>query len=394
MFGFEGLVDLLYDWYTGLITAIVSVLFQNAVPTTDEIMTDFFAVSVGGTLGAARVVVNGIAIIIVFVVILSPTRSHGKRISRLVKSVVLVALFGWLFYPIYSLIYNLSQGLTEAALILGTSGSDGDIAKFNTMIEGLTFIGVFDKFVAALLSGTFSFVALAEVWIMKILLMGVLIGYPLVLALLPLGWFVIGLFHAANSIILVIVIAPPLMALGFALPLISRNLIPGGSAFALESMTAIIGSLLALAIPIVLFFLAFKASHEVFGRLETMMSGAIDVASMPPMTLNEMQKDVGDTHSGFFKTVVVDTVGDAVLYGNGSGSIVRDMGRAAVDMGATAATLAGHPWIGAAVKGGGVMVGQALDRRNAGSEVNESEPEEVNTDEQRRPIEVPRNTSE
>lgn len=378
MFGFGEFVDALFGWYTSIITGIIGVLFSVAVPTSDELASDFFTLGIGGTLGAARITVVAIAVFITLIVVLRPTKPHGTKIANTVIGMLMMGVFAWLFYPAYGLLYNLSQGLTKAVVALVTSNADGEISQINALIEGLIPANIIDKFIAGFISGGLSYLVLGEVWALKMLLFAVLILYPIVLALYPLGWFTHGLFHASNSLILVIVLSPPLMALGFALPLILKNIIPLGSVVVAESLVAVIGAAFALLVPIGLFWLAFTTSHRVFGSLESRMSGAIDVATLPPLTLEDMQRDATNTQTSAFKGMVMEVVGDRVLNGAGSDNLVGEVGRMAVNAGATAATAAGYPAAGMAIKvGGGAIVTKIEDRQAQKREAKQPQEEKA-----------------
>jgi hypothetical protein len=111
-------------------------------------------------------------------------------------------------------------------------------------------------------------------------------------------------------------------------------------------------------------------SQEVFGAIDSQISGSIDVATMPPVTLQDSQKDVKDVHASPLKMVVADVVGDNLMKGE---SMFGNIRGTAVNAAASAVSVAGHPYIGVALKGGNAMLDRATAKKNTseGGEASE-----------------------
>lgn len=358
-----GLANLLTQWYAGLVGEIVKFLFVISVPSPDQLVHNFFSLSIGGTLGLASRVIVLIAVIAALIIALTPARNHGKKISRVLTSMTLLALFGYFFYPLYSLLYALSQGLTEAALDLANGSSNGTTDALIKLFSGLTVLDVFSKLVTGLLSGTFGFFTFGEAITLRILLFVILIFYPLILALRPLGGVANTIFHAANSAIITVVVSPPVMGFFFTLPLLVQKYIPGGNLPGFAMFPAIIGAVLASVVPLALAFFAYKGSSEVFGSIDA-MGGRFDVGSMPPVTIDDVNKDIDETHNSPFKDVATDVIGDGML----NGTLFSDMRKTFVDGVASTSAAMGHPYVGMAVKGVDGYLRQRQEKKTGGQD--------------------------
>jgi len=203
----------------------------------------------------------------------------------------------------------------------------------------------------------------------------VLIFYPLAIALRPLGEFGNKLFNLFNAALITTLVAPPFMAFFFVLPAFMQGLLPAVALVA-TPFFAIVGSLISMASPYIVFYLAYKKSSDVFGRLDD-VSGKFDIGDMPPVSVGEMNNDVQKTGNSAHMAMIADTIGDAVLYNNdGKRDFFDDIVKPGVDYAATAATAAGHPYLGMAAK----VATSAYDKaRDKGKDSTPGpQPEEVN----------------
>lgn len=350
----EDLARALREWYITFLETIVTVLTTVAVPPLEVLKSDFFLLALGGTYGLARILVALVASAVAFIVVISPTARHGVKIQRAVVSMGLVIVFGWLFFPVYGMFYNLSKGFTIGSLALLNAGDSNGVID---IVIGLFPIASAAEAINTIISmgisgilGIFIVIEAAGLFIMSLL---VWILYPLGIAVRPLGQLGNNVFNAFNAVVITTLFAPPIMAFAYLLPAFAQKYTAGFSVVA-SPFFAIVGSLIAMATPIVILFLAFKRSSEVFGRIDD-ASGKFDIGHIPPVSIEEIQNDVRVTNHTSTSAVVADVIGDSMLYGKEKGDLFDDIAKTAVNVAASAATVAGHPYLGMAAKAAGGM---------------------------------------
>lgn len=357
------MANALRGWYASMLVWLVDLVTTIAVPSPLTLVNEFFSFALGGTYGLARVLVVFIAVMVALVIILSPTARHGVKIQRLLTSIFMVILLGWVFFPLYGLLYNLSKaGVGAAKALLTTEGEtiyDAVMRLFGT----LNIVDAINTIIATGISGVFGvFLAGTAVWLFVTSIV-VMIGYPLAIAIRPLGKFGNTVFNLFNAAILTTLLSPTIMAFLFMAPLFIQKYIPG-MAIVATPFFALVGSLGALLTPYVIFFMSFRKSSEVFGRLDD-ASGQLDIGHMPPVSVEEIQNDVSVTNNMNASAIIADAVGDSLLYNDGSKGLFDDIIKKGVDIGATAATAAGHPYVGFAAKAaGGVYANLRNDQKD------------------------------
>lgn len=369
---FRDLAEALREWYATLLKAVVDLITTVAVPAPETLVNNFFSLALGATYGFARILVAIIAIIIAFIIIVSPTARHGMKIQRTLTSMLMVIVMGWVFYPLYSLLYNLSKAGTEGLVsIIKTDGEnayDATLRLFTTVnvadaintIISTGISGVFGVFIIGLAAGLY------------VATIVVMIFYPLAIAIRPLGTFGARVFNAFNAAILTTLLSPSIMAATYLFPLyIQKYMSP--VAMAVSPVFAIIGSVLAVAAPVVIFFLAYKKSSEVFGRLDD-ASGRFDIGQMPPVSVEDVKNDVQVTQNAGATAIIADALGDSLLYGGDKGDMLDNLVKKGVDIAATATAAAGHPYIGVGLKAAGA--GYAHLREGAKEGASGTQPNE------------------
>src|SRR5690606_29708969 len=97
-------------------------------------------------------------------------------------------------------------------------------------------------------------------------------------------------------------VAPPIMAFTFLLPAFAQKYFTG-IAPVLSPFLAIVGSLLALIVPLAIFSWCYQRSSAVFGRLDD-VSGKFDIGRMPPVSVDEIKQDVKVTNRSTLSAIV------------------------------------------------------------------------------------------
>lgn len=341
----NGLAQAIAGWYTEGVKQSINFLLMYSVPSPDEIKGKFFSTALGGTFGLSTLLIGGVAIFVGAAVIVRFNRDHGRKISKMISSIVWLVVFVLLFYRGYSLLYGFFQGVGQGALNLLTSTAGGTVAQLNNILLVVTPQGVGAILILGTFSAVFSLFTLAEAFAFHVILYGLLIVYPLLIALRPLPVFNT-LFHAANSAVVVVALSPSVMVWAYALPVIISNGFPGATASGLSVVLTFVCSLFAFAVPIVLAVLVFNTSRQVFGKVESQVEGAVSIISMPPVDMNDVRRDIDQVHASPMKAILTEVVGDGLLHGD----LFDDFGKVAVNAAATGFAVAGHPYVSAGIK--------------------------------------------
>lgn len=339
----------LTQWYNDVLVATVQYMLAVAAPSIDEITTGFFSVLLGGTLGLANLVILAVVVLVSILVLITIKKDHKVKISRTITSMVGLVLFAYLFYRAYAFLYNLQQLLIQFTMNFLTGSKDATEVSIADAIAGLDPLGVV---VSTFFGWLFGWLAYAEAFGLHVMFVTVLIFYPLILALRPLGGFFNVIFHVANASLLVVLIAPPFMAAFLLLPLwIGGGALMGGIA-------AFAGGLAALATPIVFFILALTFSSKVFGNIDAKVGGTVDISSMPAFNMRDVNDSIHATHMAPLQSSSAPPVSSAP-----PGSLMGDIKGVAVTSSAIALTAAGHPHVATVVKATDSAATRSIQKR-------------------------------
>ena len=330
----------LANWYHDVLVTTVQYMLAVAAPSTQEITTGFFSVLLGGTLGLANLIVTAVAALVMFVVLVTIKKDHKVKISRMITSMAGLVLFAYLFYRGYSFLYNMQQLLLQFTMNFLAGTKDATALGINNALSGLDPLGMV---LSTFFGWLFGWMTYGEAFMLHVMFIVVLIFYPLMLALRPLGGFFNAVFHASNAALLVVLVAPPFMAAFLLLPLWIHNIFAGGAL--MSGIGAVVGGLLALATPITFFLLAMVFSNKVFGNVESKVGGAVDINSMPAFNMRDVNDSIQSSHMTPLTTPAAPPVSSAP-----PGSLMGDIKGVAVTSAAIGLTAAGHPHVAAVVK--------------------------------------------
>lgn len=345
---FTNLGQVVSQWYQDTVIVILKLLLASTVPDPRSISSNFFSLALGGTFGFAVKIFVLVAVVVTVMILLTPQRPHGAKIGAVLLSAFSILIFDYAFFPLYSLLFNLSQGLTKGVINVAVGSSDGTVSQVNALFSSAVPGSTGAVFFSSGLAFIFSFFTLIETVALEVALLSVLLLYPILIAIRPLGSIPRVLFNGANSAIVVVFISPPLMAIGFALPLLVRNIIPGGSLPGVTPVLTIVGGLGAMIVPAWLGYFFFKKSSQIFGTIDSTMRGGIDVKSLPPVSLDEAHRNIDAVRVSPFIATATDVIGDGIQHGD----LFSDMKGTIINTVATATAAAGHPYVGMVIKGG------------------------------------------
>ena len=353
--------NVVQDWFTDLANSlsdslantrvdIVKELAKTSLPTVDQLHSQWYMLGLGGTYGLATKLVLLVVVLLGLIMILTPLSNHSVRMRRSVQSLLFVGIFGALFFPLYSLAYNLvqagSQGMINIALGKESSSLNEAAAAMTAVLMPTdVWFKVIVCFIGLLL--TYGAFIIAWANFLGVLITGMV--YPVANAVRPLGEKFNSLFHAANSAVVTTLLTPLIVTFGLLLPTFAAKMIPVvGSTGISAGIFTIIGGLISFIGPILVAFWAFKGSSEVFGQLDSgSIGGSVDVDSMPPTSSRDMDNSVKESGFKAFATSMI--AGGATAQLGQSDNLLGDIKSLAVEGAAVAATASGYPLVGAAL---------------------------------------------
>lgn len=291
----DALTDTITDKYLWLLESTISLIGNIGMPPAEIFQTGPISILLGGTYGLA---LNGMRLVLVVTaLILLINTARQRRLEgagRVVLSVVGLAVFSVMFFPAYgfmdSLVRTGSQSVIE--LIAEAAGSEdlGDHVVPDDLFGAILTAGV------GSIVMIFVLIEVAAMWIGTIL---VAIWYPMSIAIRPfLGRFGAVQFNVCTALLATIPVSLILMSFSLSFGILAVVIlsalspvesVPGATTL-IGIIGTIVGALFAAATPIMLFRAAYAKSTRVFGNTESQIQSGIDVASMPTVSTQEVQK--------------------------------------------------------------------------------------------------------
>jgi hypothetical protein len=346
------------DWFTDIANSIsgslmnarleiVKNLVKTSLPSVEELRNSWFLTALGGTYGLANLLVTTVVIIVGFTMIVTPTRNHSVRISRTFTSMIYVAVFGLVFFRVYSLAYNLVQALTQGLINMALGKETASYNEAVNLIATSTLPGdVWLKLLVSALAWFLSYMVYIVAYINVIMVFLIGIFYIIPLVLRPLHEKLNSLFHLFNSGLITTLVTPMIIVIGLMLPFVTEKYLPFGATSVGSGIAIIVGTVIALFGPVLFAMWAFGKSHEIFGAVDSNIAGSVNINSMPTVR-TEMDQSVRESATKSFVTTF--GVGAATANLSQSDNLTGDLRSLAVEAGAAAATASGYPLVGAAL---------------------------------------------
>lgn len=347
-----GFVNLFYGAYTNLIEQIIQLLFMTALPSPDKIATSWAVIGMGATYGAAIQILNWVTVLVGLYVLIRIRKDHGLTLGRIVWSTFGLLVLGGAFFPVYGMAYSLSQGFVQALLNVATGSTHATTSSLTAIVKVVFPDDPFWKLVTVALADVFGAITFIEALALQGILIVTLVFYPLGIALRPLKGPAIGLFNLMNAALVTVVFSPPIMGIGFVVPVLVHNLVPGGTLPLASAVVTVIGGIFAAVTPLVLAVMTYRQSREIFGTVDATIGGKLDISSMPPVTLKDVQQSVQETHrASWLRTGMeigtglvglADIADDESLFGTPKEALQTTLKATGL-----IATASGHPEVGA-----------------------------------------------
>lgn len=295
------LADQLRQAYGELVLLVMRLLRNSSLPSNKLIQSDWYSLQLGGTYGLAIRLFELSTVLIGLLVVISPLRNHGRKIGRLTTTIPIMVTFGYLFYPAYSMFLNFSHSMSDAIISYMQTTThqkfvlSGKWAWLQVPTPGNDWAAIG----TSMMGGGFGAIILLESAALLIFTLGIILFYPITIALRPLSQKTDQLFHLFNSGLMTVFLSPPIMILFYGLPLLGSRFLPqaGVTSVAIIVLLTLIGGVGALVTPPLLAWWLIRQSQEMFGTVEAGVSGTVDINSMPTVTTEEMTRDVDANHS-------------------------------------------------------------------------------------------------
>ena len=349
---FVNIASTFNSWYTEAVKGMIVFLMSSALPSNEDVQSDFFKINFGGTVSLALYLVSAIAVFVLLVFLLTPRRDHSMTVSRFISSAFGLIVYAVLFFRVYIYVDDLTKGVMQFTLNFITNSKTGTVDEINGLLSMSSPGGVGSVVVLGIFSVIFCWFAVAVAFGIKMIVLVVLIIYPLLIVLRPLGNLAIVAFNAANSYLLVAILSPILMVWAIALPLVARNTIPGADAIGLTAIITVVCSGGALFAPVLLLVLFFRLSSQVFGRID--VQGNVAITSLPPLSYDEALRDIQDKRIAPVKDAISGYAGSAIgsmFEEGGMKSLINSIPDTLVHAGAVAASTQLGPMAGVVIEG-------------------------------------------
>lgn len=346
------------DWFTDVANSmsesfsntrveIVKQLARTSLPTVDQLQNQWYLLGLGGTYGFASKIVLLIVLLTALVIIFTPLSNHSLRVRRTAQSFLMVGLFGVLFFPLYSLLYDGVQGACQGLINVALGKSSSTLGEAAAAMIAILLPGdVWFKVIVSFIGMIFAYAAFAVALTNYLAVLGTGLVYPIAVAFRPVAEKFNAVFHAANSAVITTLATPIVITIGFLMPTFAARMIPGvGGTGIAAGIFTIIGVLVAFFGPIALAVFAFKGSNRVFGQLDFgSVSGTVGVDSMPPITSRDMDNSVKESGFKAFTSSVIPGAATASL--GQSDDLMGDVKKLAIEGVSAAALATGHPYVG------------------------------------------------
>lgn len=322
-------------------------LLKYSAPSNEMVQSDWFGLALGAWNGLAQRILTMVIVVTMLLMQFSPARDHGRSLARVVTSIIGLVLFAQVFYPIYSILSQLREVVGKTIIAQFMDG--GDVKSLLSVLAPSNVMGaIVSAGLGMFVFGAMAFVALA----LNIAGVIVLVTYPMAIVLRPLP-FGDRMFHFANGVLVTTLVSGPVMifwlVMGHKVSAVSDQYVPGGGMF-VDVIAQLATGSLAVITPYVILTQVKRTSSQVFGRVDSHISGAVTMKSSGPVPVRIDTPDSQRRRPPVLKEAVAAAVREGVSDQGSDLSLTQRLKAMATTAATTAAVASGNPVVAAAAQ--------------------------------------------
>lgn len=355
----EDLKNFIDSSMTFLFEATIELIIGFGMPPVSIFKDGLLELVLGGTYGLSMrlisIFMTLLAVVAVFYIMMRKQVTFG---GSLLSSVMILLVFGVLFYPLYGMLEGLirttGMGWLEALASVNSGDSLTDSLLDVAMPTNLVLL-----LLTLLFSGTVYLAVVIILVFINILMIVLVLMYPICVAFKPLGTIGLAQFRLATACLWGLPLSLVLMIICLSIGVLGVRITDAiaPSYTPLGGMAGVaftfVGGVLAVLSPLFVMKLAYDTTKSVTSNLDSKIQAGVDVMSMPQVDARTIAEE--RTHNDQSK---FDMVADAAVSITGNmadGSSAMDAVKTfAFEKGAQSASAlsaSGGPWVAAGYAG-------------------------------------------
>jgi len=373
----ESISNGLSDAYTFFLELTIKLIIGFGTPPADVFVDGPLGLILGGTYGLAiqimSLLVTATAVIVVIEV---ARRKESVRGATSIVSIFGLAVFGVLFYPVYSLLDGFVRDGSVAMLEAFNSATEE-----KSLLENLTAIALPGNLVVVALVSFLGMLMLLvvalELIVMNLAIIGLVLFYPLSFAFRQAGKVGLTQFRLATAGLLALPVSMLLMTFWLCLGVAAVRLtdkLTSGAAEGVAPMVGVFmtqaGTFLCLLSPIVVMGLFYQRAVRVINNLDSKVQAGLDNITVPEVNAKVIEEQSAEHRHRILHSL--EGVGTHAAQGVSDGQAVKDIAKTYVATEvAKKAAASGNPYVAAAVAGWGLYKTVKAVKSTDGEEVHD-----------------------
>lgn len=291
----ENIVQTINDKYLWLLESTLNLMGTIGIPPVEMFQKGPVSLLFGGVYGLSLNILRLVLVVVAFMMLITIARSRRAELGgRTMTSLLGMVLFVALFYPVYGFLTSLVRQSTVAIIDMIANVRGGSGSSFTGLVVPNDPFGAF---VTAGIGSLIMFAVINEVAAMWMGTIVVAVGFPLSLVLRPLGKFGLAQFRVMMAMLVTTTVSliPMSFFLGLGVLIVgvankssAVTSIPGMTSF-ISVVFTIVGGVLALLTPFVVYKAAHNKATEMFGNVDATMQNGLNILTMPPVSVKDVQ---------------------------------------------------------------------------------------------------------
>ncbi len=328
----QNIADAMTAWATWGIEVSIKLLGGNVLPETSLFFKGPVSFLFGANYGLALMIIRGLIVIAILVTAFAAFRQRQTEFAgNVVSAIVWLFVFSALFFPVYTLILSSLREISKVVLenAADTSGSSlvGLTASLNQLLNPGNLVM---QFLTGIVNGFLATVLIIELGAMVVVGVILSIFYPLSIAFRPLGKLGLNQFRLTTSAVITIPLSLLFMMGLLALELVfitaANAVAPFLGAFAGFFLSLIFG-LAIVAVPLVVFLLAYTKVEEIVGSTDAKIQSGVNVLTMPDINSRNLTEDSTRDRLMYVKQFGAELPGAIAAGENSAATEAKELGK-------------------------------------------------------------------